>query len=101
LSVRLINRDNRYWVRRAMEPAHDRYLTYQTCQIARWRGRRRPPFNHPAMARPEQSRNSAGPVPELDHCRAAFATRQLPGMAMFNPMMLSMAIGIAFHNIVG
>jgi len=32
---------------------------------------------------------------------AAFATRQLPGMAMFNPMMLSMAIGIAFHNIVG
>jgi hypothetical protein len=22
-------------------------------------------------------------------------------MAMFNPMMLSMAIGIAFHNIVG
>ena len=32
---------------------------------------------------------------------AAFAIRQLPGMAMFNPMMLSMAIGIAFHNIVG
>jgi len=32
---------------------------------------------------------------------ATFATRQLPGMAMFNPMMLSMAIGIAFHNIVG
>jgi hypothetical protein len=32
---------------------------------------------------------------------AAFAIRQLPGMAMFNPMMLSMAIGIAFYNIVG
>jgi hypothetical protein len=32
---------------------------------------------------------------------AAFAIRQLPGMAMFNPMMLSMAIGIAFHHIVG
>ena len=32
---------------------------------------------------------------------AAFAIRQLPGMAMFNPMMLSMAIGIALHNIVG
>src|ERR1700726_4014465 len=32
---------------------------------------------------------------------AVFATRQLPGMAMCNPMMLSMAIGIAFHNIVG
>ena len=32
---------------------------------------------------------------------AAFAIRQLPGMAMFNPMMLSMAIGMAFHDIVG
>jgi len=32
---------------------------------------------------------------------AAFAIRELPGMAMVNPMMLSMAIGIAFHNIVG
>jgi uncharacterized membrane protein YadS len=32
---------------------------------------------------------------------AAFAIRQLPGMAMFNPTMLSMAIGIAFHHIVG
>jgi len=32
---------------------------------------------------------------------AAFAIRQLPGMAMFNPMMPSMAIRIAFHNIVG
>jgi uncharacterized membrane protein YadS len=32
---------------------------------------------------------------------AAFAIRQLPGMAMFNPMMLSMAIAIAFHHIVG
>src|SRR5258708_35660954 len=32
---------------------------------------------------------------------AAFAVRQLPGMAIFNPMMLSMAIGIAFYNIVG
>jgi len=31
---------------------------------------------------------------------AAFAIRQLPGMAMLNPMMLFMAIGIAFHNIV-
>jgi uncharacterized membrane protein YadS len=32
---------------------------------------------------------------------AAFAIRQLPGMAMYNPMMLSMAIGFAFHHIVG
>jgi hypothetical protein len=32
---------------------------------------------------------------------AAFAIRQLPGMAMLNPMMLSMAIGIVFRHIVG
>jgi len=32
---------------------------------------------------------------------AAFAIRQLPGMATFSPMILSMAIGIAFQNIVG
>jgi uncharacterized membrane protein YadS len=32
---------------------------------------------------------------------AAFAIRQLPGMATFSPMILSIAIGIAFHNIVG
>lgn len=32
---------------------------------------------------------------------AAYAIRQLPGMAMFSPMTLSMAIGIAFHIIVG
>jgi uncharacterized membrane protein YadS len=30
---------------------------------------------------------------------AALAIRQLPGMAMFSPMILSMMIGIAFHNI--
>jgi uncharacterized membrane protein YadS len=32
---------------------------------------------------------------------AAYAIRQLPGMAIFSPMTLSMAIGIAFHIIVG
>ena len=32
---------------------------------------------------------------------AVVAIRQLPSMAMFNPMMLSMAIGIAFRNFVG
>jgi uncharacterized membrane protein YadS len=32
---------------------------------------------------------------------AAFAIRQLPGMAMFNPTLLSMATGIAFHHVVG
>ena len=32
---------------------------------------------------------------------AAFAIRQLPGMATFSPMILPIVIGIAFHNIVG
>ena len=32
---------------------------------------------------------------------AAFAIRQLPGMAAFSPVILSMMIGIAFHNIAG
>src|ERR1700720_3307017 len=31
----------------------------------------------------------------------AFAVRLLPGMANFSPMILSMVIGIAFHNTVG
>lgn len=31
----------------------------------------------------------------------AFAARQLPGMAAFSPMILSIMIAIAFHNIVG
>ena len=31
----------------------------------------------------------------------AFAIRVLPGMANFSPMILSMVIGIAFHNTVG
>jgi hypothetical protein len=34
LSVRLISSENRYWVERPMEPAHDRYRKYQTRQIA-------------------------------------------------------------------
>jgi uncharacterized integral membrane protein (TIGR00698 family) len=32
---------------------------------------------------------------------AAFSIRMLPGMATFSPMILSIVIGIAFHNIVG
>ncbi len=31
----------------------------------------------------------------------AYATRQLPGMATFSPMILAIVIGIAFHNFVG
>jgi hypothetical protein len=44
-----------------------------------------------SSARSEQSRNSAGLFLNWIIAGAAFATRQLPGMAMFNPMMLSMA----------
>src|SRR5260370_35996494 len=32
---------------------------------------------------------------------AAFGVRLLPGMSTFSPMILSIMIGIAFHNIVG
>ncbi|MEO6840317.1 MAG: YeiH family protein [Bradyrhizobium sp.] len=32
---------------------------------------------------------------------AAYALRQLPGMATFSPMILAIVIGIAFHNLVG
>ena len=32
---------------------------------------------------------------------ATFAIRQLPGMAASNPMLVSVMIGIAFHNIAG
>jgi len=32
---------------------------------------------------------------------AAFALRQVPGMATFSPMIIAIVIGIAFHNIVG
>jgi uncharacterized integral membrane protein (TIGR00698 family) len=31
----------------------------------------------------------------------AFVLRQLPGIAIFSPMILAMVIGIAFHNLVG
>ena len=32
---------------------------------------------------------------------AAFAVRQLPGMATFSPMILAILMGIGFHNIIG
>jgi uncharacterized membrane protein YadS len=59
----------------------------------------------PSISQRWPGRNSHEILPDLFLnwivAGAAFATRQLPGMAMFNPMMLSMAIGIAFHDIVG
>ena len=32
---------------------------------------------------------------------ASFALRELPGVATFSPMILAIAIGIAFHNLIG
>ncbi len=32
---------------------------------------------------------------------ASFALRELPGVAAFSPMILAIAIGIAFHNLIG
>ena len=59
----------------------------------------------PSISQRWPGRNSHEILPDLFLnwiiAGAAFATRQLPGMSMFNPMMLSMAIGIAFHDIVG
>jgi uncharacterized membrane protein YadS len=59
----------------------------------------------PSIVQRCPGRNSHGILPGLFLnwiiAGAGFATRQLPGMAMVNSMMLSMTIGIAFHNIVG
>ena len=40
-------------------------------------------------------------LPRLFLNLITLAIRQLPGMATFSPMMLSIVIGIAFHTIVG
>ena len=40
-------------------------------------------------------------LPRLFLNSITFAIRQLPGMATFSPMMLSIVIGIVFHTIVG
>jgi hypothetical protein len=40
-------------------------------------------------------------LPDLFLNLITLAIRQLPGMATFSPMMLSIMIGIAFHTIVG
>jgi hypothetical protein len=68
-------------------------------------------LNHRADARlpstiqrwPGRNSREILPGPLLNSVIAgvAFAIRQLPGMATFSPMILSMVIGIAFHNIVG
>ena len=40
-------------------------------------------------------------LPRLFLNSITLAIRQLPGMATFSPMMLSIVIGIAFHTVVG
>src|SRR6202158_527526 len=68
-------------------------------------------LNHRADARlpstnqrwPGRNSREILPGPLLNSVIAgvAFAIRQLPGMATFSPMILSMVIGIAFHSIAG
>ena len=64
-------------------------------------------LNDRADARPRSAvqrwagRKTCEILPGLFLNSTAFAIRQLPGMATFSPMMLSLIIGIVFHNIVG
>src|ERR1700676_1009242 len=63
------------------------------------------PLNDNADARPSATQRWDSRLPRLFLTSivagAACAVRQLPGMATFSPMILSIVIGIAFHNIVG
>jgi uncharacterized integral membrane protein (TIGR00698 family) len=58
-----------------------------------------------SAARPWFGRNFREIVPGLvltsTIAAASFAVRMLPGMTNFSPLILSMVIGIAYHNIVG
>jgi uncharacterized membrane protein YadS len=70
------------------ESLNDRADTRPPSTIQRWTGR----STREILPRPVLNSIIEG---------AAFAIRQLPGMATFSPMVLSMVIGIAFHRIVG
>jgi uncharacterized membrane protein YadS len=70
------------------ESPNDRADTRPPSTIQRWTGR----STREILPRPVLNSIIEG---------AAFAIRQLPGMATFSPMVLSMVIGIAFHRIVG
>jgi uncharacterized integral membrane protein (TIGR00698 family) len=62
-------------------------------------------FPRPAKATNWSGLNASGIWPGLVLASAvagaAYALRQLPGMATFSPMILAIVIGIAFHNLVG
>jgi hypothetical protein len=66
------------------ESLNDRANARRRFTVQRWPGRKTPEI-----------------LPDLFLNLIAFAIRQLPGMATFSPMMLSIVIGIAFHTIVG
>jgi len=70
------------------ESLNDRADTRPPSTIQRWTGR----STREILPRPVLNSIIAG---------AAFAIRQLPGMATFSPMVVSIVIGIAFHRIVG
>jgi uncharacterized membrane protein YadS len=64
------------------EPLNDRTNARLPPTIQRWTGRLPGPFLNSVIA------------------GTALAIRQLPGMTTFSPMILTMVIGIALHNIV-
>jgi uncharacterized integral membrane protein (TIGR00698 family) len=59
----------------------------------------------PSALLKQLARRSYGILPGLLLTTAiagsAFALRQVPGIAVFSPMIISILLGIAFHNIVG
>jgi hypothetical protein len=59
----------------------------------------------PSAIQRGSGRNTAEFLPRLllnwGIAGASLAIRQLPGMATFSPMILSMVIEIAFYNVVG
>ncbi|MEP9371840.1 YeiH family protein [Mesorhizobium sp. KR1-2] len=59
----------------------------------------------PAQAAPGLRQRALDVLPGLTLtiaiAAAAFVLRQMPGVAVFSPMILAILIGIAFHNLVG
>jgi hypothetical protein len=60
------------------------FISITKLAVRRWRGRKAREI-----------------LPGLFLNSITFAIRQLPGMATFSPVMLSIVIAIAFHTIVG
>ena len=84
-----------------MEPTHDLYLSTKLAKSLNDRSYVRLPSTIQRWPRPKAREILPGLFLSSVIAGTAFAIRQLPGMATFSPMILSMAIGIAFQNIVG